>query len=86
MTEKQVFGVIIRGLGVYFSTLGVQQIWSVIMLAFSKYANEQGQYPILDVFSVGLVWFAVSYVLIRKPDLIVDFAYERQSEADSPPN
>jgi hypothetical protein len=25
MTEKQVFGVIIRGLGVYFSTLGVQR-------------------------------------------------------------
>jgi hypothetical protein len=40
----------------------------------------------MDVFSVGLIWFVVSYVLIRKPDLIVDFAYERQSEPDLPPN
>jgi hypothetical protein len=86
MTEKQVFGVIIRGLGVYFSTLGVQQIYSLTILAFSKFANEQSQYNIMDVFSVGLIWFAVSYVLIRKPDLIVDFAYERQSEPDRPPN
>jgi hypothetical protein len=66
MTEKQVFGVIIRGLGVYFSILGVQQIWTVIMLAFSKYAIEPGHYPILEASSVGLVWFAVSYVLIPK--------------------
>jgi hypothetical protein len=86
MTEKQVFGVIIRGLGVYFSTLGVQQIYSLTFLAFSKFANEQGRYNIMDVFSVGLIWFVVSYVLIRKPDLIVDFAYERQSEPDLPPN
>jgi hypothetical protein len=71
---------------VYFSTLGVQQIYSLTILAFSKFANEQGRYNIMDVFSVGLIWFVVSYVLIRKPDLIVDFAYERQSEPDLPPN
>lgn len=85
MTEKQVFGIIIRALGVYFSTLGVQEIWSVILLAFSKYGNERGNYPIVETFSIGLVWFAASYILIRRPDVIVDLAY-RQSEPNLPPN
>jgi hypothetical protein len=84
MTERKVFGVVVRGLGAYLAVLGVQQIWSVLFLAFSKYANEQSRYPILDVSTTGLVWFAVSYVLVRKADWIVDLAYERPSDPSEP--
>jgi hypothetical protein len=78
MTEKQLFGVVVRGLGVYFATLGIQDIWNVILLAFSRYANERGHYPIVDTFSIALIWFAVSYVLIRRSDVVVELAYGQQ--------
>jgi hypothetical protein len=84
LTEKQLFGVIIRGLGVYFSALGIEQIWKVILLAFSKY--EESQHDILGAFSIGLVLLAVGYILIRRPDWVIDFAYERQNGPERPPN
>lgn len=84
MSERQVFGVVVRGLGVYFAARGVQQIWQVLLVAFSRYSNEQSRYPILDVFTTGLVWFGLSYVLIRKANWIVDLAYERPSDPSEP--
>lgn len=86
MTEKQLFGVVVRGLGVYFATLGIQDIWNVILLALSRYANERSHYPIVDTFSIALIWFAASYILIRRPDVIVDLAYERENENERLPN
>ena len=80
MTERQLFGVVVRGLGVWFAVLGVQQIWSVILLALSKYANEAGNYPIVNTATIALIWFAASYVLIRRSDVVVELAYGRRSE------
>lgn len=78
MTEKQLFGVVVRGLGVWFAASGVQELWNVIVLAFSKYANEPGEYPILYTATIALIWFAVCYVLLRNSDIIVDLAYGQQ--------
>lgn len=80
MTERQLFGVVVRGLGVWFAVLGVQQIWSVILLALSKYANEAGNYPIVNTATIALIWFAASYVLIRRSDVVFELAYGRRSE------
>jgi len=85
MTERQVFGIVVRGLGVYFAGLGVQKIWGALFVAFSKYSNELSRYPIMDVLTTGLVWFALSYVLIRKADWIVDLAYRSPSKPDRLP-
>ena len=85
MTERQVFGVVVRGIGVYFAGLGVQKMWAALFVAFSKYSNELSPYPIMDVLTTGLVWFALSYVLIRKADRIVDLAYKRPDEPDRLP-
>jgi len=74
LTEKQIFGVVVRGLGVWFATLGVQEILRVILLAFLPYSN-QGNYPIVETVLVAIVWFAVSYLLICRPDAIVELAY-----------
>jgi hypothetical protein len=63
LTEKQIFGVVVRGLGVWFAAFGVQEILRVILLAFLPYSN-QGNYPIVETVSVSIVWFAVSYLLI----------------------
>lgn len=79
MTEKQLFGVVVRGLGVWFAALGVEKIWGVILLSFSKYANQAGEYPIADTAVIALIWFAVSYVLIRRPDVIVELAYSQRN-------
>lgn len=80
MTDRQLFGVVVRGLGVWFATLGFQKISGVMLLAFSKYANEAGNYPIVDTATIALIWFATSYVLIRRSDVVVELAYGRQSE------
>jgi len=85
MTERQVFGVVVRSLGVYFAAWGVQKTFTVLFFAFSKYSTEQSRYPIMDVFTTGLVWFAVSYALIRKADWIVDLGYERPNKPDRTP-
>jgi hypothetical protein len=82
MTDRQVLGVVVRGLGVYFFTIGIQQLWSFLYLAFSRFANETGEYPILQTLSVAVIWFAVSYVLIRRADWIVALAYKVQSEPE----
>lgn len=86
MTEKQIFGVVIRGLGVWFAALGVQQLLRLILLAFSRYANEAVRYPVVETLSVALVWFALSYALIRRSDVIVELAYGRQNKESVSPN
>ena len=62
------------------AALVVQQIWGVILLAFSKYANEAGNYPIVNTAAIALIWFAASYVLIRRSDVVVEPAYGGRSE------
>lgn len=41
MTERQVLGIVVRGLGIYFFTLGIQQVFSVFVLTISRYGGLQ---------------------------------------------
>jgi hypothetical protein len=79
LTERQLFGVVVRGLGVWFAAFGVEKIWGVILLSFSKYANEAGNYPFVDTAVIALIWLAVSYVLIRRSDVVIELAYGQRN-------
>ena len=79
MTERLIFGTIVRGLGVYFAVNGSENMLLVLLLMFS---GAHLRYPAIQQFSYASTLIVVGYLLIRKPDRIIHFAYERESEPD----
>ena len=82
MTERQLFGAIVRGLGVYVAVNGIEQMWMVLARLLSLSAEMQFRFSRTQDFLYASTLFAVSYLLIRKPESVISFAYEGEIESD----
>lgn len=85
MTEKQMFRAIVRGFGVYFGAYGSEQLWILVARLF-LFSDAQYRFSEMQDFLYTLFVFALSYLLIRKTDLITNIAYESDSEPDRLPD
>ena len=86
MTERQMFGAIVRGVGVYVAVNGIEQMWMVLARLLSLSPDMQFRFTLMQDFLYSSTLFAVSYLLIRKPQSIINFAYEPEIESDRMPN
>jgi hypothetical protein len=83
MTERQMFGAVVRGVGVYLAAYGSIQIWmEVIIRLLVVTKDEMYRYTAMHDFLYGLTFVAVGYLLIRRPDWIIQLDYEREVEPD----
>jgi len=85
MTERQAFGAIVRGVGVYLAAYGSIQIWMVVLrllLFASSYPDELYRYTAVHDFLYGATAIALGCLLVRKPDWIINWAYQPKVESD----
>jgi hypothetical protein len=80
MTERQLFRAIVRGVGVYLGVFGVEHCTFILWRLLSLFPSARYQYTTSQDFLDASVVTLLGYLLIRKPDWIVRFAYGRESE------
>jgi len=79
MTEKQVFGLIVRGLGVLVILDGARQAWFLIMRF--AYPPSVFHYPFSLDLLYAVVVLMVGLALMRSPEMIVRLAWSEESES-----
>jgi ABC-type sulfate transport system permease component len=76
MTERKLFGVVVRAFGLWSIILGLGSIHRVVQI-FGVQNIENYDWQPAVAFAV--FYLAMAVVLLRKSELIVDFAYPVQS-------
>ena len=77
MKPQELFGVIVRGVGLYFVVLGIREVHSQIGILDARvvaYLNLPETSWLRLVASVAL-YFLAGFFLLKKADAIVTFAY-----------
>jgi hypothetical protein len=86
MPERQMFGAIVRGVGVYLGTDVVRQMWFIFTRLFLLFPEADFRHPLIQDFLYASILFAMSYLFIRKPEWVIRLAYQREIESDRVPN
>jgi hypothetical protein len=82
MTERQTFRAIVRGIGVWWAVYGVASYWYLLDRLVFRFPQNQYRYSRGHDFLDSSIMLAVGYLLIRKSDRIIRFAYGEESEPD----
>ena len=86
MTERQMFGAIVRGVGVYFALYGVDQFWILLVRLLSLFPDAQYRFPMMQDFLYASLQIALGYLLTRRPDWLIHLAFEREMEPERSPD
>jgi hypothetical protein len=76
MTETKLFGVVVRAFGLWFIVLSLSAIHGVIQIFGVRTIDNFDWQPAIAFAAFYLV---AGIVLLRKSELIVEFAYSAQS-------
>jgi hypothetical protein len=80
MTERQMFRAIVRGVGVFLAAYGVEHYLFILDRLLRLFPNAPYRYSTPQDFMDASIVMVLGYLLIRKPDWIIRFAYDRESE------
>jgi hypothetical protein len=86
MTERQVFGAVVRGVGVYLAVDGVVQLLMEIFRITLDSEKAFYRFSTMHDFLYGGILAVAGSLLVRKPDWIVEFAYGRGSASSQTPD
>jgi len=75
MTERKLFGVVVRAFGLWSILLGASAIHGIIQI-FGVRTIENFDWQPAAAFAA--IYFVAGIVLLRKSELIVEFAYPAQ--------
>ena len=75
MTERQLFGVVVRAFGLWSIVLGVSAIHGVIQIFGVRTITNYDWQPAV---AFGAFYLVAGIVLLRKSETIVEFAYPAQ--------
>jgi hypothetical protein len=75
MTERKLFGVVVRAFGLWSIVLGVSAIHGVIQIFGVRTINNYDWQPAV---AFAAIYFVAGIMLLRKSETIVDFAYPPQ--------
>ena len=81
MTEKQIFSIFVRALGVLVVLDGLRQLWYV----FARLLWTDGHYlyPFSQDLTYTLIVLAVGATIIRQPDWFVRIAWPPESKTSN---
>jgi hypothetical protein len=76
MTERKLFGVVVRAFGLWFIVLGFSAIHAMVQLFGVKYMSVYDWQP---AGAFAIFYFLAGIFLLRKSEVVVDFAYAERS-------
>lgn len=77
MTERQVFGVVVRTLGLVSVLYGLSQL--LVAIARLTHPDVPHYFPLHEEVEFGAFWITVGVLLIRRVGWLVRFAYGQDS-------
>jgi hypothetical protein len=75
MTERKLFGVVVRAFGLWSIVLGVSAVHRVVEIFGVRTISDYEWQPAV---AFAAIYFLAGIVLLRKSELIVEFAYPAQ--------
>ena len=80
MTDKQLFGVVVRAFGIYSIVLGVSAVHGIIQIFGVRTMSNFDWQP---AGAFAALYFIAGMALLRKPDAVVAFAYPAEKPENS---
>ena len=82
MTERQTFRAVVRGIGAWWAVSSVVTYWYLLDRLVFRFPPDQYRFSGWHTFLDASIMLVVGYLLIRKSDRIIRFAYGEESEPD----